>query len=72
MQSNTTEEAIQYVTDKSFYNYLCNIIKQRCEQYVKQALKVDMVLFSESEGLLGQAVAWLDIGDRGIASAERT
>ncbi|MDP4209855.1 MAG: cobalt-precorrin-5B (C(1))-methyltransferase CbiD [Bacteroidota bacterium] len=55
MQSNTTEESIQYVTDKSFYNYLCNIIKQRCEQYVKQALKVDMVLFSESEGWLGQA-----------------
>jgi len=55
MQSNTTEESIQYVKDAAFYTYLATVIKQRCERYVKQVFTVDVVLFSESRGLLGKS-----------------
>ena len=55
MASNTTEEAVQFVTDKSFYTYLSHQIKKRIENYSRKAIEAEVVIFAESTGLLGQS-----------------
>jgi cobalt-precorrin-5B (C1)-methyltransferase len=53
MHCNTTEEAVSYVNDPGFYNYIGNKIKERCNLYVRKVLETEVILFSESAGLLG-------------------
>ncbi len=53
MQSNTTEEAIETVTDDGFYQYLCRVIQSRCVDHVKGKLDVEVILFALDKGLLG-------------------
>lgn len=53
MESNTTEESIEFVKDKSFFNYLCNQIKLRAERRIYNDLQIEVVLFSQKHGLLG-------------------
>jgi len=55
MESNTTEEAIQFVQDSSFYVYLCHQIKKRIETYSRKSIEAEVVIFAESTGLLGQS-----------------
>ncbi len=53
MKSNTTEEAIEVVTDDSFFKYLCQEIQSRCVDHVKGKLEVEVILFALDKGLLG-------------------
>lgn len=62
MQSNTTDEAVQYITRPGFYEYLCSRIKEQCEHHVRQKIETEVILFSLEKGLLGQtksAKEWL-------------
>ncbi|MBP8851026.1 MAG: cobalamin biosynthesis protein CbiD [Breznakibacter sp.] len=54
MQSNTTEEAIEYVKSVQFFNHLCNIIKMRCLQHIKNKMEIEVIIFSQERGLLGK------------------
>jgi len=54
MHCNTTDEAVQYINYPGFYEYLCLRVKKQCEQYVKQELDTEVILFSLEKGLLGQ------------------
>lgn len=54
MQSNTTEEAIEYVKDEHFFNHLCNIIKMRCLQHIRNKIEIEVIIFSQERGLLGK------------------
>jgi len=52
MNSNTAEEAVNYVSKKDFYGYISNIIAQKIEQRCHAELKADVVLFSHEKGRL--------------------
>jgi len=54
MDSNTTEEAVDYIEDKSFFKYLVNRIKEKCEDYVHKELEVEAIIFSQKHGVLGE------------------
>lgn len=55
MQSNTTEEAIDYIKENAFYQYLAQKISHRCSEFIHQSVKIETVLFSEKRGLLGKS-----------------
>lgn len=54
MKSNTTEEAIDYVKDESFFDYLCETIQIRCNQHIRNNISVEVMVFSQVKGLLGK------------------
>lgn len=54
MESNTTEEAVGYVQDYTFFNEVAHTIKLKCQQHVHQRIEVDVLLFSMEKGLLGK------------------
>lgn len=51
---NTTEEAVENITNNSFYSYLAETIKKRSQQHVKNELNVEVLLFSQQKGELGR------------------
>lgn len=55
MESATTEEAMEYINDDSFYNYLALTIVKRCSEFVHNDITIEAVLFSEKKGLLGKS-----------------
>lgn len=55
MSSNTTEEALDYITDGNFYRHITNMISGRCAGYVNDSLMVGCVMFSRHKGLLGMS-----------------
>ncbi|MBN2041898.1 MAG: cobalamin biosynthesis protein CbiD [Spirochaetes bacterium] len=55
MESLTTEEAIEYIKDMSFFMYLAETAAERCCGFVHNDLSVEVVLFSEKKGLLGKS-----------------
>jgi cobalt-precorrin-5B (C1)-methyltransferase len=55
MESNTTEEAVKYVADKRFFDYLARVIKDKCQEHIHHKLPVEVVLFSLDEGVLGRS-----------------
>jgi cobalt-precorrin-5B (C1)-methyltransferase len=62
MQSNTTEEAVCYITDITFFDYLCEVIKRRCCEHIRNAMDVEVMIFSQDKGMLGktmQANSWI-------------
>lgn len=54
MQSNTTEEAIGFVTHDGFFNYLCHVIQQRCHAHIHHQTAIEVIIFSQEKGLLGK------------------
>ncbi|OHD19893.1 MAG: cobalamin biosynthesis protein CbiD [Spirochaetes bacterium GWD1_27_9] len=54
MESNTTEEAIEYITNNEFFNFITNKIKSKCEEYSYNKINFGVIIFSETKGLLGQ------------------
>jgi len=57
---NTTEEAVECITNSSFYSYLAEAVKKRSEQYVKNELNVEVLLFSQQSGELGRTENFVD------------
>ncbi len=55
MESNTTEDALDHISDFSFFNHFSNTIKKRCEEHIKGELQVETIVFSLKEGLLGES-----------------
>jgi cobalt-precorrin-5B (C1)-methyltransferase len=55
MSSNTTEEALLYITDQNFYRHITNMISRRCAEYVNDSLMVGCAMFSQHKGLLGMS-----------------
>ncbi len=54
--SNTTEEACEYIKDNNFFNYFAKIVKQSCLEYMKNYKnKLDIIIFSQEKGLLGES-----------------
>jgi cobalt-precorrin-5B (C1)-methyltransferase len=56
MQSNTTEEAIENIENEDFFNYLCEVIKEKCSAHIRNATEIEIVIFSQVKGLLGKTV----------------
>jgi cobalt-precorrin-5B (C1)-methyltransferase len=54
MQSNTTEEAIEFVHDDAFFGYLCEVIQRRCHEHIRNKAGVEVIIFSQAKGLLGK------------------
>jgi cobalt-precorrin-5B (C1)-methyltransferase len=55
MNCRTAEEALDFIQDDSFYNYVCEKIKIRCGEFVSGKLAIEAVIFSLSKGLLGKS-----------------
>ncbi|PID89661.1 MAG: cobalamin biosynthesis protein CbiD [Bacteroidia bacterium] len=55
MLANTTDEAVDFIAEKEFWNHLSDTIKRRAENYVFGELKVEVVLFSHRSGQLGKS-----------------
>lgn len=63
MNSNTTEEATDFISETSFWNHLATQIKHRAERYIYNELEVEIILFSQHKGMLGhteQALALME------------
>lgn len=54
MNSNTTEEAVTYIDNPDFFQYLVDLIKERAEDHVHNELNIEVILYSMQKGLLGQ------------------
>ncbi|MCW3807176.1 cobalt-precorrin-5B (C(1))-methyltransferase CbiD [Plebeiibacterium marinum] len=52
MHSNTTEEAIDFIRDKAFWDYFATRIKTRAEKYIHQELGIEVILLSQKAGIL--------------------
>lgn len=55
MNCTTTEEALEYVDNDSFYPHICSRIKERCMEYVHHSINIEVVLFSMEKGLLAMS-----------------
>lgn len=56
IQSNTVEEACNYIEDKRFFSYLSNRIRQKMIEYSrKDGFDAEVLLFSFEHGTLGQS-----------------
>jgi len=54
MASNTTEDALQYIEDDSFYDRLALLVKEKCLKHIDSAVKLEVVLFSMTKGMLAK------------------
>jgi cobalt-precorrin-5B (C1)-methyltransferase len=54
MRSNTTEEAIGFVLEDRFFDYLCWVIQRRCHEHIRNKIDVEVMVFSQEKGLLGK------------------
>ena len=54
MQSNTSEEAIDYITAPGFFDYLSTVIQRRCEEHIRHKSAIEVIVFSQDKGLLGK------------------
>lgn len=52
IRANTTEEVASEINNTAFWNHLAVLIKARAEQYIFNELQVEVVLFSQQNGLL--------------------
>lgn len=62
MNSNTTEEAIDYIENKEVFSFLADKVKEKCEQFTKRCGKdiiVDVLIFSNEIGELGRSKGFL-------------
>ena len=58
MNSNTTEEAINYIENRDVFGLLSNKVKEKCESYIKRCgkdIKVEVLIFSNEIGELGRS-----------------
>ncbi len=55
MKVNTTEEAIELIPDESFWNYMAQKVKERCELFTYNELQVECILFSQVAGKIGES-----------------
>lgn len=61
MNANTTEEAIDFIKDKAFWEYFADQIKTRAEKFVHQELQIEIVLLSQKAGLLSVSAEAFDL-----------
>ena len=54
MQSNTSEEAIDYIDAPGFFDYLSTVIQRRCEEHIRHKAVIEVIVFSQNKGLLGK------------------
>lgn len=55
-ESNTSEEACEYIKDKNFYSYFSDVIKKKCREYVgNEKMDLKIIIFSQEKGLLGES-----------------
>jgi cobalt-precorrin-5B (C1)-methyltransferase len=54
MESNTTEEAIEFVRKDGFFDYLCDVIQCRCHEHIRNKCGVEVMIFSQENGMLGK------------------
>jgi cobalt-precorrin-5B (C1)-methyltransferase len=54
MESNTTEEALDYIENKDFFKYLTDKIKLKCENYIYNEINIEVVLLSGEKGVLAK------------------
>jgi cobalt-precorrin-5B (C1)-methyltransferase len=55
MESNTTEDAIVYVQNNDFFNYLADLIAAKCMDYIDNEITIEIVIFSQAKGMLGMS-----------------
>ena len=58
MNSNTTEEAINYIENRDVFRLLSSKVKEKCESYIKRCgkeIKVEVLIFSNEIGELGRS-----------------
>lgn len=58
MNSNTTEEAINYIEKREVFNMLADKVKEKCESYIKRCgkeIRVEVLIFSNETGELGRS-----------------
>ena len=53
LEANSVEEACNYIEKKEFFNFIANKVKKRVEEYSKDELKCEVLLFSFSGATLG-------------------
>lgn len=61
MESNTTEEAIDFITDQGFWNEFAGKIKERSERHVYGEMQIEVILISQKQGLLGQTAEAMNL-----------
>ncbi|MCP4136033.1 MAG: cobalamin biosynthesis protein CbiD [bacterium] len=59
MNCGTSEEALDYIDsyieENNFFEYLSEIIRKKCMEYVHNSIEVEVVVFSQISGLLGKS-----------------
>lgn len=61
MNSNTTDEAVNYITKKETFTILAEKAKEKCEEYVKRngaEISVETLIFASGGRKLGQSKGW--------------
>jgi cobalt-precorrin-5B (C1)-methyltransferase len=53
-ESNTVEEAVNYIKEKEFYKKIVNKIKEKCTEYVNGLINFEISIFSMHKGLLAE------------------
>jgi cobalt-precorrin-5B (C1)-methyltransferase len=61
MDSNTTEEAVLYIENQSFFDFLSRKIKNKCEAYIKNEINLEVILLSQNKGLLSAGIPALKL-----------
>jgi cobalt-precorrin-5B (C1)-methyltransferase len=54
MDSNTSEEAIEYIEDENFFKYIACKIKTKCEEHVYGEINIEVILISQNKGRLAE------------------
>jgi cobalt-precorrin-5B (C1)-methyltransferase len=52
---NTTEEAVEIIGKSKFWNILSNSISERATKYVYNDCKIETIIFSQNNGMLGKS-----------------
>lgn len=55
LNSNTIEEACEYITDKKFYNFISNKIAQKIKEYSRADIDVEVAIFSFKDEIIGES-----------------
>jgi cobalt-precorrin-5B (C1)-methyltransferase len=64
MQCTTTDMALEHITKEGFFDYLANMIKIKCEQYVHQQLSVEVLLFGANNITLGNTHGFYSLSNK--------
>lgn len=54
MESNTVEEALDYINNKEFFNFISEKIKKKCQELLKNKINIEVSIFSLNYGFLAE------------------